>query len=116
MYQVSAPSLCMIASPTVGSRWIPKAPGAEIHRSGRPVPLEVELVDIFLREPERCAQQNHVAQRQRALRRDVIQLRGGLASAEPAGPHGLFRHAFLQRAGNGGVRDVDGQVAEVYGV
>src|SRR2546427_6231501 len=81
MYQVSAPSLCMIASPTVGSRWIPKAPGAEILRSGRPVPLEVELVDIFLREPERCAQQNHVAQRQRALRRDVIQLREGPADA-----------------------------------
>src|SRR5207249_10218479 len=113
MYQVNAPSPGMVQPPIV-TAICGKRTGERVASSPRRrrVRLEVELVDVLFREPEWRAQQDHVAQRQRALRRDVVELRGGLAGAEPAGRHRLLLHPLLQCTVDGGVRGVAGEVAE----
>ena len=51
----------LLLTPCACSASFPAVPG-----------LEVELVDIVLREPERIPQHDHVLQRERTLGRDVL--------------------------------------------
>src|SRR5437016_104020 len=46
--------------------------------------LEVELVDIVLRKPERIPQHDHVLQRERTLGRDVLERCHRVARAQPS--------------------------------
>src|SRR6267142_1131920 len=49
--------------------------------------LEVELIDIVLRESERIPQHDHVLQRERTLGRDVLERCDRVARAQPSCRH-----------------------------
>src|SRR5207253_8482635 len=75
--------------------------------------LEVELVDIVLREPERIPQHDHVLQRERSLGCDVLERCDRVARAQPSCRHLGLRRIVLEGARQTGLSHVDGQVAQV---